>query len=206
MKNSASIYFDYNLPVTTNRENTVVQSIILPAKLTGFTANRDGVSNKLVWNFTMQESMSNFEIERSTDGLHYTLVGKVNAAGNGTYTFTDNQPAKEVNYYRIKIINKDGSYEYSAIRTINNTGSFAVSIYPNPVGNILSLKIDAEKKENLQLQIADVEGKVLLYQQLRADAGSAIKTINTTSLKGGSYFVKITSATKEQWVMKFEKL
>jgi D-Tyr-tRNAtyr deacylase len=104
------------------------------------------------------------------------------------------------------MIDKDGTFEYSVIRTINNTGNFEVNLYPNPVRNVLSLRIDSDKKENLQVQITDVQGKVLLSQILNAEAGSTTKTLNTNFLESGNYFIKIISASKEQWVMKLQKL
>ena len=206
VKNIASIYFDYNLPVATNRENTIVQSIVLPVKLLAFIAKREGISNLLQWNLAQEESMNGFEIERSIDGIYYTSIGKVNASSNGNYAFTDNKPAKAINYYRLKITSKDGSFEYSPIRTINNSGSFESSIYPNPAHDVLYLKIDSENKENLVGQVIDMGGKIILTKSIPAGIGTTMKAIDITTLKSGSYFIKITSSTKEQWVMKFEKL
>ena len=129
----------------------------------------------------------------------------MNTTAGGTYSFVDRQPARALNYYRLKTVDKDGTTDYSTVRTVNNTGRFEVSLYPNPAGNVLSLKIESEKKANLQVQIVDAEGKVLLTQLLNSEAGSTLKTIKVSALKSGNYFMKMTSAT-EQWVIAFEKI
>lgn len=55
-------------------------------------------------------------------------------------------------------------------------------------------------------QVIDMGGKIILTKSIPAGIGTTMKAIDITTLKSGSYFIKITSSTKEQWVMKFEKL
>jgi len=205
IKNKAGIYFDYNLPVATNIENTLVQSTTLPVTVMSFTAKREGQNNILQWSTTQEVNIARFEIERSTDGRMYTSLGEIHA-GSSNYTFTDKKPAKAINYYRLKMIDKDGKFEYSVIRTLHNIGSFEASIYPNPVHDMLSLKLYCENRTSLQFQIIDMEGKALLTKQADLEANTSIKTIDVSAFKSGNYFVKITSSAKEQWVLKFEKL
>lgn len=202
--NKAAIYFDYNLPVNTNTENTTVVADVLPVKLLTFMAKRDGKVNKLNWSTSNEVSVDRFEIERSTNGGEYNSIGVVRA-GSNSYTFTDNAPLTR-NYYRLKMIDKDGSFTYSPIRVVNNSGSFYVSVYPNPVNDKLQVNIESDKKATLQMQVLTQDGKAVLSATWSVNEGSAIKTINTSTLQSGSYFLRITSADKERSVVKFNKL
>jgi uncharacterized delta-60 repeat protein/uncharacterized repeat protein (TIGR01451 family) len=206
IKNSASIYFDYNLPVATNTEKTVVQAMVLPLKLLSFAVKRVTTGNLLQWSTSQEINTSSYEIERGANGIDYDAIGKVNANAAGTYAYTDDKAAKAVNYYRLKLVDKDGSYTNSVVRIVNNSGSFNVSVFPNPVGNTLSLAIKSDNKASLKVQIVDMQGKIVLAKQLTAEASSSTVSFDVASLKGGSYFVKVASSGTEQWLLKFEKL
>ncbi|MCW3107165.1 MAG: hypothetical protein JWQ09_1671, partial [Segetibacter sp.] len=203
--NSAAIYFDYNLPVHTNAEKTYVVSGALPVKLISFTAKREEKINRLNWNTAHEINVSHFVIERSANGRVFEGIGKVNA-GITNYDFADLKPEKAINYYRLKIVDKDGRFEFSPVRTVNNIGSFDISIYPNPAKERLILQLESEKETGLQLQIFSLDAKVLMTRQLTAPIGSVIKTIDIASLRSGSYYLNVISKDKEQMVIKFEKL
>ena len=213
IKNTAAIYFDYNLPVITNTETTTVVADAQPLKLLAFTAKKDGKTNLLNWTSANEVNVDRFEVERSgnpnsavgTSTRDFGMIGKVKA-GLSNYSFTDNNPLKATNYYRLKMIDKDGQFTYSPVRMLNNSGTFAVSIYPNPAKDNLQIQIDSDKKTAMKLQVLSMDGKVILSSNTTATAGSVLRSINIGSLPKGSYFLKATIADKDEQVVKFEKL
>jgi uncharacterized delta-60 repeat protein/uncharacterized repeat protein (TIGR01451 family) len=202
--NTAHIYFDYNLPVQTNTERTTVENRALPVKLVTFTAKRSGRTNVLQWLTNNEINLDRFEIERSENGATFTRIGSVKAGVN-KYTFTDNTPAKTINYYRLKMLDKDGKFEYSAVRTVNNSSSFYVSIYPNPVTEKLIVQTDSDKETAIQLQVIGMDGKLMLQKQTKIHAGQNVQTVDVSAMQAGSYLLKIVQSDKETSVIKFQK-
>ncbi len=203
--NLASIYFDYNLPVATNKERTTIANVVLPIKLLTFNAKKEGKNNVIDWSTTQQINFSHFEVERSVNGRDFIALGKVSANNMYRYGLTDYDPAKAINYYRLKMMDRDGSFEYSTVRTINNSGNFYVSIYPNPAKENLNVKIESDKKETLYLEIISLDGKVLVTKQAIVSS-STLVNINIKALAFGSHFLRVTSAGNEQTALRFDKL
>ena len=192
IKNTAAIYFDYNLPVYTNTEMTTVVAETFPLKLLTFTAKKEGKANLLQWTSANEINVDRFEIERSYNGRDFSMIGKVKA-GLSNYSFTDKNPLQVTNYYRLKMIDRDGQFTYSPIRMINNSGTFSLSIYPNPAKDHLQLQIDNDKKSTLQIQILSAVGKVLLSNTTTTAEGSILRIINISTLPKGSYLLKVFS-------------
>ena len=208
ISNKAAIYFDYNLPVFTNTEKTTIVADALPLKLLTFTAKKEGKTNRLQWSTANEVNVDHFEIERSGNGREYGRMQNVKCKmqNGSSYNFTDNSPLTTHNYYRLKIVDKDGRFEYSPVRTINNSGNFYISVYPNPAKDKLQVQIESDKNTTLQVQVVAQDGKVLISQQWNVNEGTAIKILNVSALQSGSYFLKMTSGDKDQIVVKFEKL
>ncbi len=182
------------------------QKTTFPLHLLTFTAKRANTTNLLNWTTAQEVNTDRFEIERSYNGREFRKIGVVKA-GNTTYTFTDNNPLKGVNYYRLKMMDKDGQFTYSPIRqlTINNS-PLTINIFPNPAHNKLQLQIESDKKVALKMDIITQDGKVVLSSNMAAAAGSLLRSINIAALQSGTYFLRVTSSAGEQNVVKFEKL
>ena len=167
---------------------------VLPLQLTSFSAKRNGKTNLLQWSTTQELNTDRFEIQRSNNSRDFVSIGLVKAFNNGKsengYTYTDQLPLKATNYYRLKMIDKDGKFTYSAIKSVNNNGSFDVSVYPNPVKNILTLNFNTEKVTDIQIEIVNVDGKKLQTKKVQLPYGSSIQTMNVAALSKGTYFVQ----------------
>lgn len=103
------------------------------------------------------------------------------------------KPISGTNYYRLKMVNKDGSFTYSPVRTINEAISFSASIYPNPVHNKLNLYFNSDKAKTVQVQMVNSEGKVMATQQIQVVAGASTQNLNTASLSNGTYYIRLIS-------------
>jgi uncharacterized repeat protein (TIGR01451 family) len=202
--NSAAIYFDHNLPVITNIEKTTVVNEALPIKLLNFTATRNNNSNLLQWSTSNETSFSHFEIERSTNGREFIWIGNV-TGGTNTYRFADDKFGNNLNYYRLKMIDKDGRYLYSPVRLLNNRSGIEVSLYPNPAKETLQLRFDREQAKTMQVQVLTLDGKVVITKRLDLLPGSKSESINIKTLQACSYFVKVINAEHEVAMLRFQK-
>ena len=102
------------------------------------------------------------------------------------------------------MIDRDGRFEYSAVRMVDNSHSFYVNIYPNPAKEKLNLLINSERNMTMQLQVISADGKVLLKKMITVKSGTSLSSVDITSLQSGHYFLKISSSEAEH-VLTFRK-
>lgn len=126
-------------------EMTVAGPLInLPIKLLDFTAtNLNNQQVQLNWTTETETNNKTFEIERSTDGVTYTIIGQVPGAINSStalqYEWTDDAPAKGKNFYRLQQVDLDGNSSYSNVDVVEIGGVLKLSVYPNPVKDVLTI-------------------------------------------------------------------
>ncbi len=118
----------------------VVYAAPLPIELTAFTCYASNNTIILNWSTASEEDSRFFEIERSSDGVNFEMIGLVDAAGNSTsdkfYSFQDTQPFEQ-NYYRLKQVNGDFSYSLSDIITCNIDETIISINYYNMLGQLI---------------------------------------------------------------------
>jgi surface protein len=170
----------------------------LPLNLLYFNAQKQNSKGLLTWVTTNEINVNRFEIERSTDGRNFTALGAVTALGNTSnntnYQFTDAAPIIGKNYYRLKIIDKDGSFKYTEIRVLNFENGVLYSVYPNPIGSNITITSNGN---NASYILTDAVGKLIMTGKI--NSGSQI--INTSSLAVGIYLI----AVKEKGAIVFSQ-
>jgi len=175
----------------------------LPIELTSFTAVKDGMNAILKWETASEFNNHRFEIQVAKSPLpltdeNFKHIGTV--LGNGTtttnhhYTFTDDSPLKsEYRYYRLKQIDLNGNYSYSAIRSLNFGTFTEVAIFPNPfVGeiNIMNLPKNGVLKN---IQILNTLGQVVFESSQFQDIKNLTLDIDRR-LVSGNYFLSIQTS------------
>ena len=116
------------------------------------------------------DSYDRFIIERSVNGIDFTLVNTVvNSSNNNKqkYTYQDNRINAPVVYYRIKGISKQGEPSYSKIATLKNRSKQEVSVFPNPVINkTINIEFLSSINENVEITIFGTLSEKLYYNQI----------------------------------------
>lgn len=173
-------------------------NITLPVTLSSFTTSLTAdKSVSLRWATAVETNSAYFSVERSTNGKDYTEIGKVTAAGNSTtarnYQFTDAQPAAGANYYRLKQVDKNNSFQYSQVKkiTLNNLG-LSLQAGPNPFSNQVALLISGDARLALTVKISDVNGKLLRQFTWMKAEPSMKKSIDLSSLSSGVYILQVS--------------
>lgn len=142
-------------------------SIALPAVLANLKAQVVNQSVKVDWQATQEINVARYEIEKSNDAQFYYSVGKATINENKSYSFIDNNPSyfNKPIYYRIKIVDNDGSVKYSNVLTvtIKATKTFITKVYPTMVtkGTTVITELYSEKATNVTIQLIDMNGRVL---------------------------------------------
>lgn len=160
----------------------------LPLTWAYFTAAKEAKQVNLNWQIANGMNNDRYETERSFDGTSFTKIGTVKADNNRVdYSAVDLAPAYDkINYYRIKEIDKDGKFFYSAIRKVVFADDNVIGISPNPAHNIL--QINAGNRNNLQVSIFDFAGRKVNTTRLNGNG-----VINISSLAKGLYTVTVES-------------
>lgn len=189
------------------------QLISLPVHLLNFKGTLQNEDGFLQWETAQEINSSYFEVERSLDGNSYTAVGRVNANGSATsntnYSLLDpaiTQLPTSVVYYRLKMVDRDGGFEYSNIVTINLPYTAGkVVITPNPVVNVAKVKIASVTAGKANWTLVDNTGRVVLQGSANIVAGNNQFNINMSKLTAGIYFLNLSGAGIEEKV-KMQKL
>lgn len=140
----------------------------LPVHLLDFEAIKQAQKVLLSWTTENEVNSDKYIVERSDNGRDYVAIGTVNAANSlnrQAYRFTDILPMKGWNYYRLRILDKDGAFDYSPVRRISFEGVKGMNIYPNPVtGKMFSITTTGN---GTRVVLYDPAGKVVKMQQLQ---------------------------------------
>ena len=169
----------------------------LPVTLLNFNGNR--VNNKVLLNWQVENEISfaRYEVERSTTGTNFTSIGTIAANGSLiplTYNFEDKLlPASEVLYYRLKLINTDGRFKYSntIVLKMNGASGNSIVVSPNPFTNKFTIQYQSPINEKIQLQLLDMNGRVIQQQQYQVRAGVNQLYVAADQLATGTYVVKV---------------
>jgi hypothetical protein len=152
---------------------TLTLSSTLPVKLTDFTGKKASTGTLLNWTTHTEENSDVFTIERSPDNNSFVSIGSVNASGNTTiaqyYSFADKKPFAGANYYRLKMIDKDGTFIYSPVVKLQFSElPNSAYLFPNPC-----------KDELIIVHPADKGGRVSIY----SSAGLLVRSTNAFNSK-----------------------
>lgn len=163
-------------------------SYYLPLQLVSFVANKSYADIQLKWNTLNEINIFNFVLERSTDSRVFMQVGNIAPNKNNSYYYFDRDVSNyEKLYYRLKIIDNDGSFNYSSIVSVDNTKSNTKNqtLYPNPANNNLVIL----GGNFTEIKIINILGQTVMIKQFLTTTNNQIH-IDITGLTSGMYFVQ----------------
>jgi hypothetical protein len=131
------------------------------------------------WQVYAEINVATYDIQKSTDGKNFKTIGQLDAVNAGGYTYTDANAVNGDNFYRLLIVDKDGTIKYSNIDKVTITNAAAsISFYPNPVvDRIVTLQLTNVTKGSYQLVMFDDAGKQVYTSVINNAGGSSTQTI-----------------------------
>ena len=189
--------FTFQAPVNLN----------LPVTLQSFTAKLENKKPVISWVSSVEQQLSHYVIERSTNGSEFSEAALVFANGTSSiaskYSFSDNAMAslnKGMLYYRLRMVDADGKFTYSETRLVKMnpttaSAGIAIQAYPNPAVNEIRVTLPSGWQEKqIQYDIYAVNGQVM--KSMNRQSASQTEVLNISTLPVGSYIIKVSAGTE----------
>ncbi|MBU6158213.1 MAG: autotransporter-associated beta strand repeat-containing protein [Bacteroidetes bacterium] len=174
------------------------QGNALPVDFVNVRAKAINNAVQVDWEVANEENLQQYEVERSTDGREFTAIGTQqprNLSARHLYSLLDKQPASGTNFYRIKALDNDGSYRYSATVKVNTGGKVQdVKVYPTTVDqSYFTVDLTDQPKGIFEITLANSLGQVVMNRTIQHNGGSANINVDLSNLQltGGVHFLSI---------------
>ncbi|MBN9381803.1 MAG: T9SS type A sorting domain-containing protein [Chitinophagaceae bacterium] len=164
----------------------------LPVTLTGFTAVRQENNALVKWSVDHEVNIDRYEIQRGAGTEDLVTVGSVAAVNSGVltgkYSFTDNAPGAGRNYYRLKIVDREGASTYSPVVPLDfpMSSSTVIRLYPNPA--VDRVHVVSSGQVVVSVLVINTRGQVVRTVK---PATSGTLDIPVSDLSKGLYFVEV---------------
>lgn len=157
----------------------------LAIEILSFNGQRKKEGNFLYWNASKDTNFEYFEVERSTsNNPNFEKIGNnVTINSSDKYSFLDRDNLNETSYYRLKIVYRDHTFEYSTIVSLENKDS-GINIFPNPVKNLLNI---STFETPYSITIFDTKGR-RITEKTNIEK---VEVLDLTNLANGVYFIQV---------------
>lgn len=157
----------------------------LPVSLVSFQAKKNGGAVAVSWKTANEIGIDAFEVEKSTDGQHFNIVGALpGGAAAGNYSLLDKSGVKGTVYYRLRILDSKTGASYGPVAAVSDEAP-ELFIAPNPVQS--SLQVQYPKSVDGYLEIITSTGQKL--RRVPAALGSTATSLDVQALVPGVYYL-----------------
>jgi hypothetical protein len=173
-----------------------ISLVPLPVHMISFSGKDSDKKVQLSWVIENEIAFGHYELERSSDGVGFTAIAVVlpfGKDGRNSYAYTDNLSGLNGNtyFYRLKMIDRDGSFAYSPILSFGlEAGALKINVFPNPVRTEFTVSLQGMKAGMYKMEITAASGQVHLVKQLFID-GNYTEKIYQKNLPAGMYLLRI---------------
>jgi hypothetical protein len=187
----------------------IVSAAPLPVRLVSFEGKPTPDGNKLTWKTSSEQNFSHYEVEKSKNSKEFTAIGKVSGANNTkenlTYNFLDKNsavgPSAKLTsldaYYRLKMVDLDGSIAYSKTIFIKNENNFSKvgEFFPNPAfDNEVAVKVFSNGNTNWKISTIDLLGITLNTENRTLNEGENILKVKLDGNRSGVSIIRFENA------------
>lgn len=159
---------------------------VLATTLTDFSVKSNKCNADLNWAAADEVDLKNYEVQTSNDGVIFKTIATILPKNISNYTF-ENRTQSGKSFYRLKLNDKNNIFTYSKIIPVTiNCDNGSVSVYPNPVADILHVNINS-----------NILTRAIIYN-------TAGKNISTTILQNGDNMINIKSLPKGMYIVKVQ--
>jgi hypothetical protein len=174
----------------------VINLSLLPVHLTSFTATINTKQVLLKWSSTNELNFDHYEVQHSTNANTFNTIERVaadNSANNiKWYSTIHANPAPAENFYRLKMVDRNGTYAYSPIRMILFNKEAVVTAYPNPFLSSLNI-IGMQDNSTSTVTVINISGQRIVQKTFKG-----FTQLNAVGWNPGTYIVQVNTGNKVQ--------
>ena len=179
---------------------TLLLTPVLPVVLVNFDGYLQQKDILIRWNTASEINSSYFELEKSFDGINFRKIARVAAAGSSIsvkqYSYVDQEPPSEMNYYRLKLVDISDKILYSDVRLVRNSSLVEnVYILGNPFKDQITLRFAKLAQSPVKIKLITMEGRVLLNTEFEKMSQTQV-ALNTSALAPGAYILQVQTEGK----------
>jgi len=166
----------------------------LPVELINFSAIPNGPLSALIsWKTASELNNDYFTVQHSKDGEIWKDVSKVEGIGNSTttnnYSIIDPECNHGINYYRLKQVDFNGTYEYSTIEKVIFDKNEILSLHPNPTSLLLNINVALDENNSIYTCL----GQNVWHQIKVISQSKNHTTLDVSNLSPGIYIIKTSN-------------
>ncbi len=179
-----------------------VPPIAAPVTLLSFNASEAKGNVDLKWTTAQEINFKQYEVEHSLDARNWTNVGSIvglgTSLGKVSYDYVHANPINGKNYYRLKLVDNDGTFEYSDVATVSISHNEGVEVFPNPVKDQLNIKTNGLNIKSIA--VYEING------QLKQTISATANTISTLGWNAGTYIIEMITVDGQKISKTINKL
>lgn len=173
---------------------------LLPVELISFRGQLHHKTVNLNWEIALPGTLNHFELEHSTSYTQWDILNKnVFYPNQSHYQYMHRPALTGTHYYRLRMVDMDGSFEYSPVVTIQINDSDTPGLFPNPATDQLHLDFQSPTQLRL-IQIFDIHGRLIHQPKFQLDELSSRFTIDLTNIAGGIYYLRLITLDSPEMV------
>ena len=192
------IFLDGNYATKANF-NLLLNGTALPVRVSSFNGAVKAAYNDVFWKLEIASTVKTIILQSGNDGVQFTDIYTQTPALNSDRVNGNFQDADiaDRKHYRLKMVNQDGSIEYSSILLLRReVKTNTVIISPNPAADHVNIIMNRDKAASLTINLVDATGKKLLTKTQLAVAGNqTIQLSELDKLAAGNYIIQIWDGT-----------
>lgn len=175
-------------------DDVQLTAAVLPVVWTGWAAADSAGRSLLTWSTAQETDTDHFAVERAGANLAFVEIGRVAAAGESReerqYRYWDATGAGGGYYYRLRQVDRDGSFQFSTVLYGPPTASPRLIFFPNPVRDQLTIRFPDGKPESFAAwEIVDAQGRKMAEGKSEQTEGEL--TVSTTGHRPGVYTLRV---------------
>lgn len=191
----------YTIPVVQPAAST------LPVKMINFSGSINNKSISLNWQTAQEVNSSYFEVQRSNTGTNFEPIATFTAQGfsNVTTSYTASDElflyTEATVFYRLKMIDIDGRFTYSAVLSfkVNGTLTTTISVFPNPFRDNISTRLLSDQNGVVKIKITSLDGRMLSNSNKMVSKGQNILPVTEVqNLPAGTYIMSVILGGKAE--------
>ena len=172
--------------------NVSIDCTSLPVELVKFDAAKQGNGALVTWATASEANSAYYVIEKSTDGVNFSPVGRVNASGNSSavqnYSFVDPSISSGITYYQLVEYDINGASQHSAIKAVSKDGASNVTVVPNPNNGTFVVAMNDNSKA--RITVLNALGQIVYSNE----STESLRNVDISGLASGVYYLQVSTS------------